>query len=128
MNTSLSSTPESLTSLACQLCEEAKYSEAMATLKQALNIDSNYAPAWNYRGNVLSMMQCFAEALGAYEYAVTLRPDYHQAWFNKGLLFAQMGAYGNAIECYDQAISLERDPRYLHAKEDIFLKKKLIRV
>ncbi len=123
-----SSNPESLVTLACQHCEQENYGEAMVALDQAIAIDPHYPPAWNHRGNVFSMMQRYAEALGAYERAVTLKPEYHQAWFNRGLLFAEMGAYGNAIESYGKAIALERDPLYLHAKEDIWLKKKLVQV
>ncbi len=119
---------ESLTSLACQLCEQANYVEAILALNKAIELDPYYPQAWNHRGNVLSMMQRYAEALGCYEKAITLRPDYHQAYFNRGLLFAEMGAYGNAMASYDQALTLERDPRYLHAKEDIWLKKKLVQV
>lgn len=55
-----------------------------------------------------------------------MQPQYHQAWFNRGLLLSEMMAYGNAIESYNRAIALHPDPLYLHAKEEIGLKRQLI--
>jgi hypothetical protein len=39
---------------------------------------------------------------------------------------AEIMAYGNAVESYERAIAIHPDPRYLHAKEEIWLKQKLI--
>jgi hypothetical protein len=39
-----------------------------------------------------------------------------------------MMAYGNAVESFNRAIAIHPDPRYLHAKESIWLNQKLMTV
>jgi tetratricopeptide (TPR) repeat protein len=108
--------------------QQKQYTEALAAFDRAIAEDAQNPKAWNYRGNVLCALDRPAEALAAYDRAVALKSDYPEAWFNRGLLFTDMGAYGNAISSYDAAIALDPDPCYLHAKADIWLKKKLIAV
>ncbi len=110
----------------CLFCERGHYQDAIAAFDQAISINPNDAKAWNHRGNALSALGRCCEALVAYDRAVSLRSDYHQAWFNRGLLLVEMMAYGNAIESYDRAIDLEPDPIYLHARQNIWLKNKLV--
>ena len=81
---------------------------------------------WHDRGCTLCQTEQYTEALAAYDRAIALHPSYHQAWFNRGLLFNEMMAYGNALESYDRAIALNPDPRYLHARAEIWLKQKLV--
>lgn len=108
------------------------YVEAIAAFDKAISLNSTYAEAWNHKGSALANSKRYAEALAVFDKAVALQPQYHQAWFNRGLLLTEMGAYGTAVESYDRAIAahqesaLEPDRVYLHAREDIFLKKKLI--
>lgn len=120
--------PEFLDGHGCALCETGQFAEAVKTFDRAIRLDPTYCKAWNNRGNALSGMQRSAEALASYDRAVALNPGYHQAWFNRGLLLAEMMAYGNALESYERAIALHPDPRYLHAREDIWLKRKLYTV
>jgi tetratricopeptide (TPR) repeat protein len=126
MNQSSSDCPEFWHGQGCAFCETEQYPEALSAFDRAIALDKTYCHAWNGRGNVLCGMKRYAEALAAYDQAVALRPDYHQAWFNRGLLFAEIMAYGNAMESYERAIALNSDPRYLHAKEEIWLKRQLI--
>lgn len=112
----------------CLLCETEQYAEALTCFDRALALSSNNNQAWNYRGNALSLMNRHGEALAAYEKAVAIAPRYHQAWFNRGLLLVEMGAYGNGIESFKQAMAIHLDPRYLHASEGIWLKKKLFAI
>jgi tetratricopeptide (TPR) repeat protein len=105
---------------------QANYGEAIAAFDKAIALNPTYAEAWNHKGSALADAKRYAEAFAVFDKAVALQPQYHQAWFNRGLLLTEMGAYGTAVESYDRAISLEADQVYLHAREDIFLKKKLI--
>jgi tetratricopeptide (TPR) repeat protein len=102
------------------------YVGAIAAFDKAIALNPKYAEAWNHKGSALANSKRHAEAFAVFEQAVALQPQYHQAWFNRGLLLTAMGAYGMAVESYDRAIALESDQVYLHAREDIFLKKKLI--
>jgi tetratricopeptide (TPR) repeat protein len=119
-------TAESWNGKGCVLCEQADFAQALAAFEQALALDANYPIAWNNRGNALCGLSRQAEALAAYDRAVALEPQYHQAWFNRGKLLAELGAYGNALESYDRAIAVVDDPRYHHARADIWIHKKLV--
>jgi tetratricopeptide (TPR) repeat protein len=118
--------PEFWDGQGCTLCETQQFDQAIAAFDRAIALDPSYCKAWNNKGNALCGQKRYAEALSAYERAVALKPDYHQAWFNRGLLFAELQAYGNAVESYQRAIALNADPRYLHARDDIWLKRKLV--
>lgn len=118
-------TAESWNGQGCALCESSQLAAALAAFDQALALAPDYCTAWNNRANVLCGLTRYAEALAAYDKAVALNPSYHQAWFNRGKLLADMGAYGNAVASYDRAIALANDPRYHHAREDIWVKGKL---
>jgi tetratricopeptide (TPR) repeat protein len=102
------------------------YGEAIAAFDKAIAFNPTYAEAWNHKGSALTQSKRYAEALSVFDKAVSLQPQYHQAWFNRGLLLTEMGAYGTAVESYNRAIAVEADQVYLHAREDIFLKKKLV--
>lgn len=110
----------------CALCEQSQFQQALGVFDQAIAGDRTYCTAWNNRANALCGLNRQAEALAAYDQAVALNPQYHQAWFNRGKLLAEMGAYGNAVESYNRAIALAADPVYLHARDDIWVKKQLI--
>jgi tetratricopeptide (TPR) repeat protein len=124
--TDVETSPEYWNAQGCDLCQQQEYAQAIASFDRALQLNPRYSQAWNNRANALSAVQRQAEALDNYDRAVALQPNYHQAWFNRGELLSELMAYGNAIASYDQAIAIEPDARYLHAKEDIWLKKKLI--
>jgi tetratricopeptide (TPR) repeat protein len=102
------------------------YGKAIAAFDKAIALNPQYAEAWNHKGSALANSKRYAEAFAVFDKAVAVQPQYHQAWFNRGLLLTEMGAYGTAVESYDRAIALEADQVYLHAREDIFLKGKLI--
>lgn len=106
--------------------EAGDFTLALEAFDQAIALDPQHCPGHNNRGNALSQLKRYAEALAAYDQATAMAPSYHQAWFNRGQLLTEMGAYGNALESYAQAIRFKADPMYLHAQEDIWLKKKLV--
>jgi len=118
--------PEFWDAQGCELCEQETYKEAVSAFDQAIALNPKYCQAWSNRANALCALKRYAEALDSYDRAVSMQPEYHQAWFNRGLLLTEMMAYGNAIESYNRAIALHPDPLYIHAKEDIGLKRKLI--
>jgi Flp pilus assembly protein TadD len=119
-------TADTLNAQGCTLCEQADFAQALTVFDRAIALDRTHCTAWNNRGNALCGLNRYAEALVAYDQAVALNPQYHQAWFNRGKLLTEMGAYGNAVASYDRAIALAADPRYHHAKADIWVKKQLI--
>jgi len=122
------SSPEFWDRRGCTLCETEQFAAAIVAFDRAIALNPRYCQSWNNKGNALCGLKRYAEALSAYEQAISLHPHYHQAWFNRGLLFVEMGAYSNAIASYNSAINLYPDPRYLHARQDIWIKEKLCSV
>ena len=103
------------------------FQRGLQAFDQAIALNPNDHSVHNHRGNVLCQLKRYAEALAAYDRAIALCPSYHKAWFNRGQLLTAMGAYGNALESYAQAIRFKPDPMYLHAQENIWLQKKLVK-
>ncbi|HEY9734956.1 MAG TPA: tetratricopeptide repeat protein [Trichocoleus sp.] len=116
------SSVKTLNASGCTLCETGQFEAAVRVFDDAIALAPNHCTTWNNRANALSGLNRYAEALSAYDKAVALNPTYHQAWFNRGQLLREMGAYGNALASYQQAINLADDPRYIHARETIWVK------
>ncbi|PSF37456.1 hypothetical protein C7H19_09810 [Aphanothece hegewaldii CCALA 016] len=125
MNTELA---EELNQQACNFWEAQDYPAALECFNRAISLCNCYPKLWNNRGNVLCDLGRYAEALASYDRAIGLKHDYHQAWFNRGVALKELGAYGNALESFHKAIAINPDPIYIHRKEEIWLKKKLIPV
>jgi tetratricopeptide (TPR) repeat protein len=119
---------EDLNQQACNLWEAKEYKAALECFNQAIALCNCSPKLWNNRGNVLCDLQQYAEALASYDRAIGFKNDYHQAWFNRGIVLKELGAYGNALESFHRAIAIHPDPLYIHRKEEIWLKKKLISV
>lgn len=119
------STAKTLNEQGCTFCAQGQFEAAVRVFDRAIALAPNDCTAWNHRANALCGLNRHAEALAAYDKAVALNPTYHQAWFNRGQLLREMGAYGNALASYQQAIKLADDPRYIHAKESIWVKGQL---
>lgn len=119
---------EELNQEACNFWEAKNYQAALECFNRAIALCNCYPKLWNNRGNIFCDLGRYAEALADYERAVALQSDYHQAWYNRGVALKELGAYGNALESFHRAIAIHPDPFYLHRKEEIWLKKKLIPV
>jgi tetratricopeptide (TPR) repeat protein len=89
------------------------YSMALHHYDQAIEIDPNYADAWNNKGIALHNLRKFKEAIDCCDMAIKINPNYADAWNNKGVSLGKLGKYKEAIECYDMAIKI--DPTFARA-------------
>jgi len=80
-------TPESYLALSLQLYRDARYAEAIAACRAALEIRPNYAEAWNNIGAAYNKLARYEEAAAACEQALRYKPDFELARNN--LRFAQ---------------------------------------
>ena len=93
--------------------DKRNYSMALEHYDQAIEIDPNYADAWNNKGIALHNLRKFKEAIDCCDMAIKINPNYADAWNNRGVSFVKMGKYKEAIDCTDRAVKI--DPDYVKA-------------
>jgi tetratricopeptide (TPR) repeat protein len=93
--------------------DKRNYSMALDHYNQAIEIDPNYADAWNNKGIALRNLRKFKEAIYCCDMAIMINPNYADAWNNKGVSLGKLGKYKEAIESYDRDIKI--DPNFAHA-------------
>jgi protein O-GlcNAc transferase len=83
--------------------------EALAAFDKAIEIRSDLAQAWLYRGNVLTELNNYDRAFFDFSRALELEPDLAEAWFGLGSLHAESKRLDQAIAAYDKALALKAD-------------------
>ena len=79
-----------------QLQEMKKYKEASRKYKKAVEMDSDYAEAWNNLGYSYRKQGKFDWAVHAYKKAIKLKPDLAEAHEYLGEAYAEMGKFDKA--------------------------------
>ena len=83
--------------------------DARACFREAIRIDSSYAPAHYGLGAILHYQNRLAEAISAYERACRLQPDLVGAFADLGQAHHQAGHLDAAIAAYSSALELRPD-------------------
>ena len=96
-----------------KLVERGQYAEAIQCYDRVLEIDPNYANAWNNKGLALDNLRRYNEAIACYDRALEIDPNHATTWSNKGNTLHSLGRSAEAIACYDRA--LEIDPNHADA-------------
>ena len=86
-----------------------KHEEALAAYDKAIELDPDYANAWDSRGVSLDNLEKYEKAISSYDKAIKLDPDYANAWYNRGNSLDDLKRYEEAIASYDKAIELDPD-------------------
>ena len=68
-----------------------KFEEAIRYLDEAIELDPNYAIAWNNRGYALDNLGKFEEGIYCYDKALELDPNLTVAQENKDLAYKRLG-------------------------------------
>jgi tetratricopeptide (TPR) repeat protein len=96
-----------------------KYDDVVYKCEEAIKINRNYSPAWNYKGyafyklgkqfeeNSEEASNYYNKALECYEITIDQDPNYANAWFNKGVVLDKLNFPEKAIECYNNAIGID---------------------
>ena len=108
--TSVSSAEESY-NRGSELLDKGEYDEAIDEFTKAIEIDPNYAEAYNNRGLAYYYTWEYDLAVADYDKAIEIDPDYADAYNNRGNAYADNGQYDLAIADYDRAIEI--DPKTL---------------
>lgn len=86
--------------------DPARFDEAAAAYRRALEIDPYLVPALINLANIHYARDEIAEAQALYERAIALEPDVFEAHFNLGNIFHDLGRYAEAQSCYREALRL----------------------
>ena len=86
---------------------QGKYSDAVNSYRNALEIDPNVAEIHFNLGVVRGHLGLAEEALSSYRKALSLKPNLTPAWFNLGFALQIKGHWEEAADCYRKAIKLE---------------------
>ncbi len=93
--------------------EKGYYKDALEHSNRALELDSNYADAWNNRAGALIQLNFIDSAEIAYLKAIEIKPDFKKVWFNLGIIKINSNEFEEAVRCYNKA--LEIDNRFVEA-------------
>jgi tetratricopeptide (TPR) repeat protein len=88
------------------------YETALALLDAVIELDSEFAFAWNSKGNFLQILNRNDEALAMYDNAIKLDPKFAYPWNGKGHLFADLNRNDEALEMYQKVIELDAEAAY----------------
>jgi tetratricopeptide (TPR) repeat protein len=86
------------------------FSTAIVHYKKAIELDNNYAPAYNMMGLSESLLGNYKEAEEAFMKYIKLKPNVADSYDSYAFLLLKMGRYDESITQYKKA--LERNPAY----------------
>ncbi|HAX78233.1 MAG TPA: hypothetical protein DCY88_21040, partial [Cyanobacteria bacterium UBA11372] len=95
------------------LKKQGKLDLAIACYQKAIQIQPNYAPAYNSLGIVYREKGQLEQAIQSYQKAIACQENYVQAYNNLGNALRDDGKLDLAIASYQQALKL--DPDYINA-------------
>lgn len=86
--------------------DENEYDKAIEYYNKAIELDPDFADAYNNRGIAYRRKGECAKAIEDYNKAIELDPDYSEAYYNRGRAYRYLKEYDKAIEDYSKAIEL----------------------
>jgi tetratricopeptide (TPR) repeat protein len=93
--------------------DQGRMEEAIAQLKQSLEINPDDAEAYYNLGNVFLQQGRMEEAIAHYQKALEIKPDYAEVHNNLGVVFRQQGRIEEAIVHFQRAMAIK--PNYVEA-------------
>ena len=93
--------------------QSGEYKEGIEDYNQAIELNPQYAEAYNNRGNAKKRLGEYKEAIKDYNQAIELNPQYAKAYYNRGNAKKRLREYKEAIQDYSEAIEL--NPQYAKA-------------
>lgn len=94
--------------------QQGNLGEAEKLYRRAIEVDSDYMPAYYNLGNVLRVQRKHEAALDAYRCAHKLAPDDYDILVNKGVSLNDLARYAEAIAVFDKAVAIS--PSGIEAK------------
>ena len=88
---------------------QGRLDDAVASYRQALTIEPNYADACDNLGTALQAQGHLDEAIASYRRALSIKPDSANASYNLGKALQTQGRLDEAVASYRQALSIRPD-------------------
>ncbi len=96
-----------------KLAKEGNYTEAIENLNKAIQIEPNYAAAYNNRGIVKMQLKQYEEAIADFTQAIKINNQDPAYFINRGITREKINKIHEAINDYGSAIDLEPyNPEY----------------
>ncbi len=89
------------------------YRGAIADFNQAIQLNPEFAFAYNDRGTAHYGLGNYRGAIADYDKAIQIDPEYAGAYYNRGIARSEIGDQQGAIADYNKAIQI--DPKYAEA-------------
>lgn len=86
--------------------EQGDYKAAVDDFTRAIQLYSDYAQAYNRRGDAFHNLEKYQEASEDYTQAIQLNPNDAGAYYDRGFAFYALGKYKEAVEDYNLSIEL----------------------
>jgi tetratricopeptide (TPR) repeat protein len=80
--------------------------EAIACYDKAIEINPQYADAYNNKGLSLYYLGNNQEAIACYDKAIEINPYFADAFYNKGMALSAISKFPEAITSFDKAIEI----------------------
>ncbi|MEQ8974053.1 MAG: tetratricopeptide repeat protein [Coleofasciculus sp. C1-SOL-03] len=89
------------------LLELRRYENALSAYNRAVELQPDYAEAWQGQGDALLGLGKPEAALDAYDQAIQIQRQYPEAWKGRGEALAALQRYEAAIRAFDQVTELQ---------------------
>lgn len=83
------------------------FDKAYAQFKKAIELDPNFAEAYNKIGDVFMKKGKFADAIANYEKSAELKPDIENTHFDLGCAFSLVNRLDDAVAEFEKALKLD---------------------
>jgi len=90
------------------LIELSRDEEAVGCLERAIQMNPEFADAWESKGVCLHYAGMYEEAVTCYDRALWVSADMSSAWLNRGYALVRLERHDEAMHSYDEA--LKHDP------------------
>ena len=94
--------------------KQRKYRLAIDQYRRAIDIQPNFAQAYNNLGGVYFLSGSYPEAVEEYKKAIELKPDYAEAYYNLAMVYEATGEINRAIDSYKMVIGVRPDHERAH--------------
>src|SRR6185436_16794575 len=91
--------------------------EAVQLFKRAIEIDPEFAAAYNNLGAAYNALGRYQEAVVVLSSALRQRPDYAEAHYGLGVAYLNLGEYSKAVKAYQEAVRL--NPNFSEARNSL---------
>jgi tetratricopeptide (TPR) repeat protein len=90
------------------LYDQDRFNDSIQAYNRAIEINPQFAEAWNNKGINLGLLGRYNEALQAFGNATTINSTYAEAWYNMGVIFDLKRDCNSAIQAYSRAIEINQ--------------------